>query len=655
MAIYQARFLKYLHGRGLADTETARSGRSWATARWTSRRAWARSRSAGARSSTTWSSSSTATCSASTGRCAATARSSRSSRAIFRGAGWNVIKVIWGSGWDELLATDTSGILLKRMEEWSTASTRTSSRRTAPMCASTSSASIPSSRRMVADWSDDEIWALTRGGHDPLKVYAAYHAAQHHKGQPTVILAKTVKGYGMGEAGEGQNITHQQKKMGETHCASSATASACRSPTSSSRRSRSSASRRAARSSTTCASGARRSAATCRRGGRSRQPLEVPPLVGLRGPAQGHRRARDLDHDGVRAHPQHAAARQEDRQARGADRAGRIAHLRHGGHVPPVRHLQPGRPALPAGGRQPAHVLQGGQDRPDAAGGHQRGRGHVVLDRGGDVLQHERRADDPVLHLLLDVRLPARRRPRLGGRRHAGARLPDRRHRRAHHAQRRGPAARGRPQPHLLGDDPELRLLRPDLRLRGRGDRPGRPAPHVCRAGGRLLLPDGDERELRASRPCRRAPRQASSRACTCCSRREGQGPRQGGTARAAPGLRHHPARGDRRRRPAARGLRRRRRRLERAELHRARPRGGRRRALEPAAPDRAAAQELRRDLPRRPRRAGRRRDRLHAALRRPDPALRAAAATACSAPTASAAPTTARSCATSSRSTATG
>ena len=70
---------------------------------------------------------------------------------------------------------------------------------------------------MVADWSDDEIWRLTRGGHDPFKVYAAYHAAQNHKGQPTVILAKTVKGYGMGEAGEGQNITHQQKKMGETH------------------------------------------------------------------------------------------------------------------------------------------------------------------------------------------------------------------------------------------------------------------------------------------------------------------------------------------------------------------------------------------------------------------------------------------------------
>ena len=87
----------------------------------------------------------------------------------------------------------------------------------------------PELAAMVADWTDDQIWALVRGGHDPFKVYAAYHAAQNHKGQPTVILAKTVKGYGMGEAGEGQNITHQQKKMGETHLHDfAATASACR-------------------------------------------------------------------------------------------------------------------------------------------------------------------------------------------------------------------------------------------------------------------------------------------------------------------------------------------------------------------------------------------------------------------------------------------
>ena len=166
-----------------------------------------------------------------------------------------------------------------------------------------------------------------------------------------------------------------------------------------------------------------------------------------------------------------------------------------------------GRAALPARGRQPAHVLQGGQVRPDAAGGHQRARRHVVLDRGGHLLLGVGLPDDPVLHLLLDVRLPAHRRPGLGRGRHAGARLPDRRHRGPHHAQRRGPAARGRAQPPALGHHPQLRLLRPDLRLRGGGDRPGRPAADVRRAGGRLLLPHHDERELRAPRPARRGDR----------------------------------------------------------------------------------------------------------------------------------------------------
>ena len=109
-----------------------------------------------------------------------------------------------------------------------------------------------------------------------------------------------------------------------------------------------------------------------------------------------------------------------------------------------------------------------------------------------------RHADDPVLHLLLDVRVPAHRRPGLGGGRLAGPRLPARRHRRADHAQRRGPAARGRPLAPDVGHHPQLRLLRPDLRPRGRGDRAGRAAPDVRRAGGRLLLPHADERELPA-------------------------------------------------------------------------------------------------------------------------------------------------------------
>ena len=217
------------------------------------------------------------------------------------------------------------------------------------------------------------------------------------------------------------------------------------------------------------------------------------------------------------------------RQARRADRPRRVAHLRHGGDVPPARDLLPGRPALRARGRRAAHVLPRGQEGPDPPGGHQRGRRDVVLDRRRHRVLEPRRADDPVLRLLLDVRLPAHRRPGLGRRRLARARLPDGRHRRAHDAQRRGPPARGRPQPPLRLDDPELRRLRPGLRLRARGDRPGRPAPHARRQGGRLLLHDDHERELRAAgdargrrggHPARHVPRargrRATRRACSC-------------------------------------------------------------------------------------------------------------------------------------------
>src|SRR4051812_19101016 len=133
----------------------------------------------------------------------------------FRGAGWNVIKLIWGSGWDELLIRDTSGILLRTMEETGDGEYQDYKSKNGAYVRQHFFGKHPELKAMVADWSDDRIWGLLRGGHDPLKVYAAYAAAVKHKVQPTVILAKTVKGYGMGEAGEGQNITHQQKKMGE--------------------------------------------------------------------------------------------------------------------------------------------------------------------------------------------------------------------------------------------------------------------------------------------------------------------------------------------------------------------------------------------------------------------------------------------------------
>ncbi|HEX6768129.1 MAG TPA: pyruvate dehydrogenase (acetyl-transferring), homodimeric type, partial [Candidatus Binatia bacterium] len=135
--------------------------------------------------------------------------------ALFRGAGWNVIKVIWGSDWDPLLAKDDKGLLLKRMEEAVDGDYQKYSVEPGSYTRKHFFGKYPELREMVNHMTDDQIHKLLRGGHDPMKVYSAYKAAVEHKGAPTVILAKTVKGYGLGEAGEGRNITHQQKKLNE--------------------------------------------------------------------------------------------------------------------------------------------------------------------------------------------------------------------------------------------------------------------------------------------------------------------------------------------------------------------------------------------------------------------------------------------------------
>ncbi|MCU7844388.1 MAG: pyruvate dehydrogenase (acetyl-transferring), homodimeric type [Candidatus Thiodiazotropha sp. (ex Monitilora ramsayi)] len=135
--------------------------------------------------------------------------------AVYRGAGWNVIKVVWGGYWDPLFARDKNGILLKRMEECVDGDYQAYKAKGGAYTREHFFGKYPELEEMVANMTDEDIWRLNRGGHDPHKVYAAYADAVAHKGQPTVILAKTVKGYGMGVAGEGQNITHSQKKMGE--------------------------------------------------------------------------------------------------------------------------------------------------------------------------------------------------------------------------------------------------------------------------------------------------------------------------------------------------------------------------------------------------------------------------------------------------------
>ena len=215
MAIYQARFLKYLHDRGLADT--------------TKRKVWCflgdgetdEPESLGAISMASRERLDNLifviNCNLQRldGPVRGNGKIIQELEGTFRGGGWNVIKVIWGSGWDALLARDSTGILHQRMEECVDGEYQDFKSKNGAYVREHFFGKYPELAAMVADMSDDEIWALTRGGHDPNKVYAAYAAAVAHKAQPSVILAKTVKGYGMGEAGEGQNITHQQKKMGE--------------------------------------------------------------------------------------------------------------------------------------------------------------------------------------------------------------------------------------------------------------------------------------------------------------------------------------------------------------------------------------------------------------------------------------------------------
>ncbi|MET7243117.1 pyruvate dehydrogenase (acetyl-transferring), homodimeric type [Methylobacterium sp. EM32] len=215
MAIYQARYLRYLHHRGLANTD--------------GRKVWAfmgdgemdEPESLGAISLASREKLDNLVfvinCNLQRldGPVRGNGKIVQELEANFRGAGWNVIKVLWGSGWDQLLARDTTGMLARLMEECVDGEYQDFKSKNGAYIREHFFGKYPETAALVKDWSDDDIWRLTRGGHDPSKVFAAYSAAVKHKGQPTLILAKTVKGYGMGEAGEAQNITHQQKKMGE--------------------------------------------------------------------------------------------------------------------------------------------------------------------------------------------------------------------------------------------------------------------------------------------------------------------------------------------------------------------------------------------------------------------------------------------------------
>jgi len=215
MAIYQARFMRYLHNRGLVDTAQ--------------RKVWAFMGDGEMDEPESFGAASLASrekldnlvfvinCNLQRldGPVRGNGKIIQELESDFRGAGWNVIKVIWGAAWDPLLARDATGLLLQRMEEVVDGEYQAMKAHNGAYVREHFFGKYPELKALVASMSDDDIWRLNRGGHDPHKVFAAYARAMEQNGKPTVILCKTVKGYGMGEAGEGKMVTHQQKKMGE--------------------------------------------------------------------------------------------------------------------------------------------------------------------------------------------------------------------------------------------------------------------------------------------------------------------------------------------------------------------------------------------------------------------------------------------------------
>jgi len=214
MAIYQARFLRYLQGRGLAGTEGRKVWVFCGDGEMDEPESLGAISLAGREKLDNLIFVVNCNLQRLDGPVRGNGKIVQELEADFRGAGWNVIKCLWGSGWDPLLARDTSGKLRQLMEECVDGEYQDFKSKDGAYIRKNFFGRYPETAAMVEDWTDAEIWALTRGGHDPLKVYAAYKAAADHKGQPTVILAKTVKGYGMGSAGEGQMIAHQAKKLG---------------------------------------------------------------------------------------------------------------------------------------------------------------------------------------------------------------------------------------------------------------------------------------------------------------------------------------------------------------------------------------------------------------------------------------------------------
>ncbi len=417
--------------------------------------------------------------------------------ANFRGAGWNVIKVLWGREWDELFARDHEGLLRKRAGEVVDGEYQKYSVMPGAYIRQQFFGTDPRLLKMVEHLSDDQLKKMRVGGHDPEKVFHAYKAATEHKGQPTVILARTIKGYGLGESGEGKNITHQQKKMNEEEIRTFRTRfgipisddqikempfyrPAESSPEITYMRERREAlggylpSRQVKAPALKCEFGDLFEEFVKGTDGRtvSTTMVFVRMLAKMLRDDEIGKLVVPIVPDEARTFGMEALFRQ----------VGIYSHIGQLYEPVDIDTLLYYKEA------QNGQILEEGINEAGSMSS---------LIAAGTRLRDPRHQHDPVLHLLLDVRLPAHRRPDLGRRRHAREGLPARRHRRPHDARRRRPAAPGRPQPRDGADRADVQGLRSGLRLRAGGHHRGRPEADVSRSGRLLLLPDGDERAVR--------------------------------------------------------------------------------------------------------------------------------------------------------------
>ena len=456
----------------------------------------------------------------------------------FRGAGWNVIKVVWGREWDALLHADRDGALVNLMNTTPDGDYQTYKANDGAYVREHFFGRDPRTKALVQNMSDADIWNLKRGGHDYRKVYAAYHAAMEHKGQPTVILAKTIKGYTLGTHFEGRNATHQMKKLAlqdlkdfrdiqhipisDEQLDENPYLPPYYHPGPEAPEIRYMLERRRAlggflperRTKSKVLTLPSRDVYKALKKGSGTQEVattmatvrtfkellrdkEIGPRIVPIIPDEARTFGMDSWFPSLKIYNRNGQLYTAvDAELMLAYKESEIGQILHEG------------------------INEAGSTASFTAVGH--------------VVRHPERADDPGLHLLFDVRIPAHRRWVLGGRRPDGARLCSRGHRRAYHPCRRRPSARRRALASAGRHEPGGGRLRPCVRLRGRLHRRKRAAPDVRRGPGeRLFLYDDLQRALRpAGRAGRARRRGAAARYLPLPARA-----RQTGQCRADPGL----------------------------------------------------------------------------------------------------------------------